>query len=179
MAAKASWVKAAGAVGEDCYCERCGEGLSLPRPIRVEIWVAATKAFAECHSRCEPGKYFPKPPQSPEEWAAGRDTGTSSFTIYGAITGRPIPRRQMDIPYDPDDFGRCYRLLKLFPAWREQLPKVAEACPRWEPFVAAWDELTALYEAAGWHDETKKAKSDGGKMYQRMKELEQQSRVGH
>jgi hypothetical protein len=78
----------------------------------------------------------------------------------------------LDIPYDPDDFGRCYRLLKLFPSWRAELPKVADVCPKWKPYVEAWDELTAMFEAAGWHDETKKPKGDGGRMYNRMKELE-------
>lgn len=49
------------------------------------------------------------------------------------------------IPYDPDDFGRCHRLLDRFPAWRLRLGEVPAVYPAWTPLVPAWDELTALY----------------------------------
>jgi hypothetical protein len=174
---KGSWVLPGGAPGEVGYCERCGEGLSINLPQPLYIITAAMKAFAEHHGNCPPGQYHAKPAQAPEEWATGRDTGTSSLTIYAAIKGKKGRDREFDIPYDPDDFGRCYRLLKLFPNWRKELDKVIALCPRWKPFVEAWDELTALYEAAGWHKfvpwhSTEGMKGDGGKMYHRMKELE-------
>lgn len=115
----------------------------------IAVAAAAMKAFVKVHLRCLPGEYIEKIPQTPEEWAAGRDTGTSSLTIYSLITGQPSPRDGDGFctPLDPDDFGRCYRLLKLFPAWREQLGKVVERCPEWGPLVDHWDELTELYEA--------------------------------
>lgn len=169
--AKVDWVLPGGKPGEIGYCTRCGRGLCINLPQPFEIATACMNAFVSIHSKCEPGKHFEKPAKSPEEWAAGRDTGTSSLTIYQAITGNPSHHRCLSIPYDPDDFGRCYRLLKLFPAWREQLPKVIEICPEWKPFVEAWDELTALFEAAGWHDRKQKPKGDDGKMYERMKQL--------
>lgn len=81
------------------------------------------------------------------EWALGNDTGISSMTICAVMTGTPInPRFGPDVPHDPSDFGRCYRLLALFPTWRNRLPEVAERYPIWGPMVEAWDELTALYE---------------------------------
>ncbi len=159
---RGSWVVTGGAPGEAAYCTRCGQGLRLGLPAAVDVFLAASKAFVKVHSRCEPGQYFPKPPKSPEEWALGRDTGISSMTIYSAITGIEIDRK--DVPHDPVDFGRCYRLLQLFPAWRKDLPKVIMLCPGWEPFVEAWDELTAMYEAAA------------VRMYDRMKELETAAR---
>ena len=170
MKSKADWVLPGGKPGELGYCTRCGQGLCINLPQPFEIAIACMKAFVSMHSKCPPGKFVEKPSTTPEEWAIGRDTGTSSMTIYSAITGRKVDR--LDIPYDPDDFGRCYRLLKLFPSWRAELPKVADVCPKWKPYVEAWDELTAMFEAAGWHDETKKPKGDGGRMYNRMKELE-------
>lgn len=115
-------------------------------PLNVEVWVAATKAFVKVHSRCQPGKYFEKPPQTPQEWAAGRDTGTSSLTIYSAITGLPSHHGTYNVPHDAADFGRCYRLLRLFPAWKERLGETIKLCAEWKPFVEAWDELTAIYE---------------------------------
>ncbi len=174
---RGDWVHVGGAPGEIGHCTRCGEGLSVNLPQRMEVIIAVMAAFAKAHSSCVEGDYHPKPPMTPEEWAVSRDTGTSSKTIYSAITGRKIDR--IGIPYDPDDFGRCYRLLKLFPAWRKELDKVAVLCPRWKPFVEAWDELTALYEAAGWHEftpfngSTGNPKMDNGKMYKRMNELEE------
>lgn len=169
---KGSWVVMGGKSGEVGYCTRCGDGLKLNMPQHIEVFAAAAKAFVRIHSTCAPGKYVEKPALTPEQWAIGRDTGISSMTIYQAITGNHTAYNDLDIPYDPDDFGRCYRLLKLFPAWRPLLGKVIDIYPKWGPFVEAWDELTAMYEAAGWHDESRKAKSDGGKMYERMKELE-------
>jgi hypothetical protein len=136
-------------------------------------------AFVKMHSNCPPGESFEKPATSPEEWAAGRDTGTSSLTIYQAITGNRSHHRGLDIPYDPDDFGRCYRLLKLFPSWRKDLGKVVDVCPEWKPFVEAWDELTAMYEAAGWANRNVKSKGDGGEMYRRMTELREAGEKVH
>lgn len=143
---KGDWVVMGGKPGELAYCTRCGQGLSLNMPQLIAVVVAASKAFVKAHSNCAAGQYIEKPAESPEEWANGRDTGTSSLTIYSAITGMPSPHGILDVPYDPSDFGRCYRLLKLFPAWRPQLNKVVGLCEAWRPFVEAWDELAALYE---------------------------------
>lgn len=77
-------------------------------------------------------------------WLRSWDTGISSETIWRVLM-HETPR-YVDIPHDPADFGRCYRLLKAVPSWRERLTEVAAAVPKWRPFVAAWDELTALYE---------------------------------
>ncbi len=79
------------------------------------------------------------------KWLRSSDKGVSSETIW-RILMEETPDR-MDIPYDPDDFGRCYRLLAAVPSWRGRLDYVAMVCKKWKPFVAAWDELTALYEA--------------------------------
>lgn len=79
-------------------------------------------------------------------WLAGSDTGSSSITIWAVMTGHRRPRDHVPSePHDAADFGRCHRLLKLFPAWRERLPEVSALYPEWVPLVDAWDELTALY----------------------------------
>jgi hypothetical protein len=89
---------------------------------------------------------------SPEgRWIAGGDTGTSSITIWSVMMGCSMPRDRSDrgrapsVPHDPSDFGRCHRLLELFPAWRSRLPEVAAKYPAWGGLVGAWAELTALY----------------------------------
>jgi hypothetical protein len=77
------------------------------------------------------------------------DTGTSSKTLWEALTGQKVWGNRPDIPYDPADFARCYNL--MFLATDEQkkaaLEKVVKICPRWLPFARDWDELEALYLA--------------------------------
>jgi DNA-directed RNA polymerase subunit RPC12/RpoP len=92
---------------------------------------------------------FPKPTNEgdPVAWLANGDTGISSKTIWFTLMNRTAPIEfRPDVPHDPSDFGRCYRLLKVMPSWRSRLPEVAEKHKSWRPLVAAWDELTALYE---------------------------------
>lgn len=86
-------------------------------------------------------------------WLFGRDTGLSSLTIFSVLSKHEIARqsalakigRRGSLPRDPEDFGRCHRLLECFPAWRERLPEVAECFPGWKALINAWEELTSLY----------------------------------
>lgn len=98
------------------------------------------------------------------DWIVGNDTGTSSQTIWAVLMGA-TPRHR-STPSDPSDFGRCYRLLKLMPAWRARLSEVATRYPEWSALVAHWDELTTLYE-----QELNTPNGMAPKTYARMKEL--------
>lgn len=81
------------------------------------------------------------------DWYRGNDTGISSEAIMTVMTGKKWSSDfTPDVPRDPSDFGRCYRLLKSFPEFKERLPEVAKKYPEWEPFVQNWDRLTSLYE---------------------------------
>lgn len=84
------------------------------------------------------------PPE--ERWIGDGDTGTSSLTIWAVLMKRVSPDGNFYYPLDPDDFGRCYRLLKIMPEWRNRLGEVAEAYPPFAPFVREWDRISALYE---------------------------------
>jgi hypothetical protein len=106
------------------------------------------------------------------KWILGPDTGISSKTIWavmmGAIeAGRPFG---YDIPHDPDDFGRCYRLLEKFPEWKPRLKEVAEKFPEWGPMVREWDKMTALYEE-------ELPTGEAPKLYSLMKKLEDEGRI--
>lgn len=104
---------------------------------------------------------------TPIEWLMGSDRGISSETILSVMMDVPMAGRYgPDIPHDPSDFGRCYRLLKHFPEWRDRLPEVAEKYPAWRPLVEEWDALTALYE-----EEIKRPDGRAPELYRRMKEL--------
>jgi hypothetical protein len=82
-------------------------------------------------------------------WITGRDTGLSSKTIWAFMVGSPLHHDWDDrVPLDPDDFGRCYRLLSLIPEWRPRLSDMAEAKPEWRPLVREWSKLTRQYVLA-------------------------------
>lgn len=86
-----------------------------------------------------------------DAWILGCDTGLSSKTIFSVMTGKSDVGHG-DHPWDCDDFGRCYRLLKLFPEWKSRLGEVSARYPAWTGLVSAWDELTELFEAEKWDD---------------------------
>lgn len=98
------------------------------------------------------------------EWIVGGDTGTSSKTIWSVMMG--VKPDYASVPLDPDDFGRCYRLLARVPMWRVRLGEVAAKYAEWKPLVEAWDELTALYEEA-----IESTDAFSPKLYHRMQEL--------
>lgn len=104
---------------------------------------------------------------TPLEWMMSGDTGISSQTIMCVMTGtKNRGHFGADIPYDPSDFGRCYRLLKHFPQWRSRMQQVADKYPAWQPLVDNWDELTALYEK-----EIKNKSGRAPKLYEMMRKL--------
>lgn len=92
---------------------------------------------------------------TPQDWIVGPDTGVSSKTIWATMTGAAMDPWRSGEPHDGDDFGRCHRLLRAFPEWRERMPEVAVRFPIWMAIVREWDALTALYLEdlpAGWSD---------------------------
>jgi hypothetical protein len=87
-------------------------------------------------------------PESTRPWLQSGDTGTSSLTIYSVLANKPYVlgiRFGADVPHDPDDFGRCHRLLKRYPEWRDRLGEVAAKYPKWGPMVREWGRMTELY----------------------------------
>lgn len=83
---------------------------------------------------------------TPNDWILGNDMGISSRTIWAVMMGEGPPHWH-GTPSDPDDFGRCWRLLARFPEWRRRLPEVAERHPEWSGLVREWDRLSRMYEA--------------------------------
>jgi hypothetical protein len=132
------------------HCAKCKREWSvgwLPMPVDslAAILEAARCGCGATRKQLRMGP-CPKPTAEgdPLAWITNGDTGTSSETIWGVMMGRAVKRN--GIPWDPSDFGRCYRLLKVMPSWRARLPEVVAQHPRWKLLVEAWDELTALYE---------------------------------
>jgi hypothetical protein len=116
---------------------------------------------------------------TPIEWLLSHDTGTSSKVICQVMTGSGFARHPLEAstPRDPDDFGRCYRMLRHFPSWRARLEEVAHHYPHWRPMVEAWDELSAMYERISDEDGRYRYDCDralAGEMYERMVALNNQ-----
>lgn len=119
------------------------------------------------------------------DWAHGGDSGLSSKALVQAITGASLlaVADAGRYPLDPDDFGRCSRVLAKFPELRTQLSKVAALGPVWAALIEHWDELEQLYaqdiEDVRTHGSGAKACAwrheygiDPFRMYNRMRELQ-------
>jgi len=103
-----------------------------------------------------------------QEWLATGRQGTSSQTIFQRLTGTRLTQRESH-PSDPDDFGRCRRLLDQVPEFRQRLGEMSDVSPIWSKLVAEWDELCVLMdkEAPDWRD----GKGSAAKTYARMEEI--------
>lgn len=79
------------------------------------------------------------------DWLSSNDTGVSSIQIARRFLRLPLTEPWGGIPFDADDFGRCYRLLK-------KVPEINIECMKgfnriWDGLVDKWSELTIMYEA--------------------------------
>jgi hypothetical protein len=81
---------------------------------------------------------------TPIEWIANGEIGTSSKTMWCAIMG--VPCDGADVPHDPDDFVRCFKLILGVDGWntKDILARVVRAYPWWKPYIDAWDGLCDL-----------------------------------
>ena len=50
-----------------------------------------------------------------------------------------------DVPYDADDFSRCYDLYKFSELTPADLQKVANRYPYWRPIIDQWDDFCEMY----------------------------------
>lgn len=76
-------------------------------------------------------------------WIVGRDTGLSSQHMWAVMMG-VSPERPSE-PHDPDDFGRCLRLLDAVPEWKGRLGEMRAQSPTWARLVANWEAITEAY----------------------------------
>ena len=81
-----------------------------------------------------------------DEWIVNGHTGVSSKTMWAALKGLEIKPTHGDKPYDPDDFSRCYKLVKDCFVPKSHLKKISEKLPYWKPYIDNWDKLTGMYE---------------------------------
>lgn len=73
------------------------------------------------------------------------DAGLSSKTLLRILSGRMRPLEEVHLPQDASDFGRCVRMLALFPLYAELFPQFTMPTPEWVVLQSNWDRLTELY----------------------------------
>ena len=78
------------------------------------------------------------------DWLLSGDVGASSELIFRKMIGKNL--RSGFAPSDYSDFGRCYRLLKRFPEWRDKLSIVGNESITWGRIIEKWDYLCSEYE---------------------------------
>lgn len=154
---------------ETLFCLNCGCSQAIPLPMEISVFAAMAKAFEKVHAKCR--KTWQAPIADPS-WSAGRkadfwwengERGVSSEIMWYVLQGRPNPRHGSH-PLDPDDFRRCYLLIKTVPEWKDRLPFLKPLSTAWSNLVDNWDKLTEMLE------EQMRTKKDNG-MYDLMQRL--------
>jgi hypothetical protein len=107
-----------------------------------------------------------------DEWIINGSVGISSKTMWAALKGLDIKPTHGDKPYDPDDFSRCYKLVKQCGLSNANLNIISQTLPYWQPYIDNWDKLCEMYEANTAND-WKTYKEIG--MYDYMKKLRTES----
>lgn len=132
------------------FCYNCGESQAIQYPIRVEMASAMMIAFSKMHKHCAPTWKEPEADQSLTVqqkamwWISNGETGMSSKTMWNCLMGNK--NFEINVPWDPDDFSRCYKLLQAVPEWKSELHKLKSLSPVWERLIDNWDKLTWMYE---------------------------------
>jgi hypothetical protein len=125
-------------------------------PIVAHTAIAAIARIIGQAEACRGSPSAPSLPPGADEWLREGERGISSEAIFSHLTGVRVLGRhwQLTPPADPDDFRRCRQLLEAVPAFRTELPRMAELGPQWAAIVGHWEELCALMdsEAPGWRD---------------------------
>ncbi|MDQ7818719.1 MAG: hypothetical protein RDU14_16960 [Melioribacteraceae bacterium] len=154
------------------FCSNCGEEQKIKYPIDVKSFSAMSQAFTELYKSCPKIWKQPVVDQRLTEkekatwWFNHGERGVSSETIFQIIDGRTIHdfSYRTSHPSDPDDFRRCYLLLKTIPEWKEKLHMMKKVSPVWEVLVDNWDRLSEMLE-----EQMRTGKPNG--MYELMKDL--------
>lgn len=75
-------------------------------------------------------------------WITSGDTGMSSEAIWAHMVGGSV-RGHWNHPHDPEDLGRCLRLLEAVPEWKPRIVEMARHGTGWAVLSARWDEIAA------------------------------------
>lgn len=89
------------------------------------------------------------------QWIGTHSVGVSSRTMWCALMGVANSETPtycgFDVPYDGDDFSRCYDLVTFCEVEKEELQKVVEAFPYYKPIIDEWDNIVSAYVQADYN----------------------------
>ena len=137
------------------FCYHCGKAEIIPYPIGVQEFAKLGEVFTAAHINCLPVWKQPEPDMSlsaverADWWRNGNgERGSSSEFMWLAFRFDGISRLPTAYahPHDPDDFRRCYMLLKTVPEWKEKLHLLKPASEVWHKLVLNWNTLTQMLE---------------------------------
>lgn len=156
------------------FCFNCGSSFDMQLPQPVDFASIMMKSFSKAHINCP--KTWAEPVaeingKSEKEnmnwWLTKGEHGISSKNMY-AVLSSGIITKKLQTPSDPDDFSRCYKLLKAVPQFKTKLHLMKDVSSSWSNLVDNWDKLTEMYEQ-NVKEEWKNYNKIG--MYEFMKEL--------
>ncbi len=157
----------------DMFCFNCGDSHKMVLPMELGKYSELLVSFGKRHKKCPKTWEEPKIEDSGAKtvddkmkwWIDNGEHGTSSKTMYSVMSGQAITsERNFSHPCDPDDFRRCYLLLKAIPEFKKALWRMKIVSETWVNLVDNWDKLTEMLEE---QMTTKKANG----MYEFMKTL--------
>lgn len=154
------------------FCFNCGQAFDIQLPQPARFAADLMLLFDKHHKHCEKTWKEPEPMMSWDEktradfWFNHGEQGTSSQTIYQIMTSKNIHGFILDHPYDPDDFRRCYGLLKMVPEWKGRIDEMRKVSPVWNRLVDHWDKLTEMFEAS-----LKSKDQDASEMFELMQKI--------
>lgn len=149
------------------FCTHCGQSHRYKSLMLVTDFVKMTDDFNKLHGDCLPVWKQPEPNLSTSYkerllwWTLHGEQGTSSSTIFCVLVVGKTPGVKFDYEYlkhiimpparyrapsDPDDFRRCYMLLKAVPEFRARLDEMKGISKTWSNMIDNWDKLTAMLE---------------------------------
>lgn len=135
---------------QSLFCLNCGGEFKLNYPLSTAEFSEKTKAFDDLHKDCEKSWIEPEADQNKSIqqralwWISNGETGSSSKTMWNYFMGNKY--NEIDHPYDPDDFKRCYKLLQAIPEWKKRIPELKSLSTAWSNLADNWDKLTEMYE---------------------------------
>ena len=135
---------------QNLFCLNCGSEHVLHYPVPIDEMSKKMKAFDVLHKDCKKTWTQPQVDQNKDVmqkamwWIANGEKGNSSETMWNCLMGnKGFP---INHPYDPDDFSRCYKLLKTVPEWNKQLEKLKPLSIAWSNLINNWSKLTEMFE---------------------------------
>lgn len=147
------------------FCFNCGGSFPMPTlPIPVSQMTKTMESFVSLHADCLSVWKAPEPDMSKNVleraawWTFHGEQGTSSNTMWSALASYGkmfgyeyckdvlIPPSSYRHPCDPDDFRRCYLLLKAVPEWKLEFHKLRALSPVWIKLVDNWSLLEKMLE---------------------------------